>query len=142
MPDAEVAEECHKGGGSPGEQEPDQRDQSGQKEARMVDKISQLQEGYKTSSREEYVVSKQEVEEKTSTKVAWDETSYGEEDRVSQEVDKSSQQGNGAKITYRKDADQEGQYGQQEARVVDNKISQHKEKDSSRVADRFSRQGD
>ena len=109
MPDADVAEECHKGGGSPGGQEPGQGDQSGQKEARMVDKISQLQEGYKTSSREEYVVSKQEVEEKTSTKVAWDETSYGEEDRVSQEVDKSSQQGNGVKITYRKYADQEGQ---------------------------------
>ena len=54
-----------------------------------------------------------------------------EEDRDSQEVDKSSQQGNIVKITSRKGADQEGQQGQQEARVVDNKISQEEDEEKN-----------
>ena len=50
----------------------------------MVDnKISHFWKGYKTRPREEWVVSKQDGEEKTSTKEAWDETSFEEEDRVS-----------------------------------------------------------
>ena len=58
-------------------------------------------------------------------------------------MDKSSRQGNGVNITSRKDADQEGQPGQQEFRVVDNKISQQEDEEetSTKVADRSSQQG-
>ena len=57
-------------------------------------------------------------------------------------MDKSSRQGNGVNITSRKDADQEGQPGQQEVRVVDNKISQQEDEEetSTKVADKSSQQ--